>query len=604
MIHADKPHDWNDLIRALSFEPLVTTSLLISGVLFVVGLRRLWREAPKRRSIRTWEALCFAGGWFALFVALVSPVHAWGRVLFSAHMSQHEILMLVAAPLLVLGRPLIAFLWALPVEWSRRIGNVAKLGWFSRVWRTLTIPLVAWLVHAVALWMWHIPVLFEAVLRYESVHTLQHLSFLLSALLFWWALVHGPQGVMGYGAAVLYVFTTSIHSGALGALITLAGSVWYPSYIGATSSWGLTPLEDQQLGGLIMWIPAGLVYVIAGLALFAGWLRQAELRVAKKALVILIAFTFVGCASKPSGPLAFVSNERDGTITVIDTATDQVVSTLTVGGRPRGIRISNNKDRIWVAITSPSNQSQGEDKIVELDPDGKVLAEYEAGTDPENFVLDDAATRLYIANEDAGTASITDVEANRVIATMPVGLEPEGAAISPDGRWVYITSETSSTVTVIDTQTGQVAKTFMVGARPREAAFTADSTRAYVTAENGNVISVVDTQDHTVIKTIELPKGDASAQSKPKGVVVSPDGKRVYVATGRGNSVAVIDGEQLSLITLIPVGKRPWGVALSPDGRKLYTANGLSNDITVVDTSTNKVLTTIKAGNGPWGIAL
>jgi putative membrane protein len=604
MIHADKPHDWNDLIRAWSFEPLVTTSLVISGVLFVVGLRRLWHEAPKRRSIRTWEALCFAGGWFALFVALVSPVHAWGRVLFSAHMSQHEILMLVAAPLLVLGRPLIAFLWAFPVEWSRRIGNVAKLSWFSRAWRTLTIPLVAWLVHAVALWIWHIPVLFEAVLRYESVHTLQHLSFLLSALLFWWALIHGPQGVMGYGAAVLYVFTTSIHSGALGALITIAGSVWYPSYIGLTESWGLTPLEDQQLGGLIMWIPAGLVYVIAGLALFAGWLREAELRVAKKALVILIAFTFIGCASKPSGPLAFVSNERDGTITVIDTATDKVVSTLTVGGRPRGIRISNNKDRIWVAITSPSNQSQGEDKIVELDANGKVLAEYDAGTDPENFVLDDAATRLYIANEDAGTASITDVKANRVIATMPVGLEPEGAAISPDGRWVYITSETSSTVTVIDTQTGQVAKTFLVGARPREAAFTADSTRAYVTAENGNVISVVDTKDHTVVKTIELPRGDASALSKPKGVVVSPDGKRVYVATGRSNNVAVIDGEQLSLITLIPVGKRPWGVALSADGRKLYTANGLSNDITVVDTSTNKVLTTIKAGNGPWGIAL
>ena len=107
-----------------------------------------------------------------------------------------------------------------------------------------------------------------------------------------------------------------------------------------------------------------------------------------------------------------------------------------------------------------------------------------------------------------------------------------------------------------------------------------------------------------MIKTIELPKGEPSAQSKPKGVVVSPDGKRVYVATGRSNNVAVIDGEQLSLITLIPVGKRPWGVALSADGRKLYTANGLSNDVTVIDTSTNKVVATVKAGDGPWAIAL
>jgi len=277
LFHEGKPHNWHDLIRAWSFEPLVVISLIISALLFIFGLYRL-----KGRSIRTWEALCFALGWLALFVALVSPLHAWGQVLFSAHMTQHEVLMLVAAPLLVLGRPLIAFLWALPLDWSRSLGNIARLRWLNRLWRTFTIPLVAWLVHAVALWVWHIPLLFEAVLHHESVHTAQHLSFLISALLFWWALIHGPQGAMGYGAAVLYLFTTSVHSGVLGALITLAGSVWYPSYVGLTNSWGLTPLEDQQLGGLIMWIPAGLVYVIAGLALFAGWLREADLREMKR----------------------------------------------------------------------------------------------------------------------------------------------------------------------------------------------------------------------------------------------------------------------------------------------------------------------------------
>ncbi|HKS09547.1 MAG TPA: cytochrome c oxidase assembly protein [Pyrinomonadaceae bacterium] len=275
LLHGGQPHDWHDLARAWSFEPLVVIGLAVSLILFVVGLSR-------KRSGRMTEPMCFAFGWLALFVALVSPLHAWGRVLFSAHMSQHEVLMLVAAPLLVLGRPLVVFLWAFPVNWSRRIGNVGKVGWVQRAWRLLTIPLVAWLVHAVALWIWHVPVLFDAVLQNEWVHTLQHLSFLISALLFWWALIHGPQGAMGYGAAVLYLFTTSIHSGALGALLTLAGSVWYPSYIGLTSSWGLTPLEDQQLGGLIMWIPAGLVYIVAGLALFAGWLREAEVRAARR----------------------------------------------------------------------------------------------------------------------------------------------------------------------------------------------------------------------------------------------------------------------------------------------------------------------------------
>src|SRR5829696_1867797 len=282
-LHGGQPHNWHDLVRAWSFEPLVITSLTITALLFIVGLHRL-----KRRSIRTWEALCFAGGWLSLFIALVSPLHAWGRVLFSAHMSQHEILMLVAAPLLVLGRPLIAFLWALPLEWSRGLGRIGKISSVNRLWRTLTIPLVAFVVHAIALWMWHIPVLFEAVLRYESVHTAQHLSFLLSALLFWWALIHGSQGAMGYGAAVLYLFTTSVHSGLLGALLTFAGSVWYPSYVGLTNSWGLTPLEDQQLGGLIMWIPASLVYVIAGLALFAGWLREADLRAARRERLELV----------------------------------------------------------------------------------------------------------------------------------------------------------------------------------------------------------------------------------------------------------------------------------------------------------------------------
>ena len=276
-LHAGQPHNWHDLARAWSFEPLVIISLTITAILFATGLYRL-----KGLSLRTWEALCFAGGWLALFVALVSPLHAWGSVLFSAHMTQHEVLMLVAAPLLVLGRPLIAFLWALPLNWSRRLGNVAKISWINRVWRALTIPLVAWLVHAIALWTWHIPALFDATLHSETIHTLQHLSFLLSALLFWWAIIHGPRGAMGYGAAVLYLFTTSVHSGVLGALITFAGSVWYPSYLGLTASWGLTPLEDQQLGGLIMWIPAGLVYIIAGLALFAGWLREADLRTTKR----------------------------------------------------------------------------------------------------------------------------------------------------------------------------------------------------------------------------------------------------------------------------------------------------------------------------------
>ncbi len=274
--HGGRPHHFSDLPYAWGRDPLVWVSLALSGWLYLRGVRRLWRESGRGRGIRRWEASCYACGWAALFVALVSPLHPMGEVLFSAHMTQHEVLMVAAAPLLVLGKPVVAFLWALPVGWARRVGALSKARWFQGAWGALTNPLAAWAVHAVALWVWHVPALFEATLESDLMHTLQHVSFLGSALLFWWALVHGPRGLMGYGAAVLYLFTTSVHSGVLGAFITFAGGVLYPAYAATTQSWGLTPLEDQQLGGLIMWVPAGLVYVVAGLALLAGWMRESE----------------------------------------------------------------------------------------------------------------------------------------------------------------------------------------------------------------------------------------------------------------------------------------------------------------------------------------
>jgi YVTN family beta-propeller protein len=129
--------------------------------------------------------------------------------------------------------------------------------------------------------------------------------------------------------------------------------------------------------------------------------------------LLLLVSSFTACTNKPAGPLAFVTNERDGTITVIDTNTDRVTSTLKVGGRLRGIRLSPNRDRIWVAISYPTNEAHGEDTIAEIDINGNVIAKYDAGTDPENFAIDNRATRLYIANEDAGTASVSSQKARR-----------------------------------------------------------------------------------------------------------------------------------------------------------------------------------------------
>jgi cytochrome c oxidase assembly factor CtaG len=251
--------------------------------LYVVGVRRVWRAAGRSGAgIRKWEAWCFAGGWFALFVALVSPLHPWGGVLFSAHMTQHELLMLVAAPLLVLGKPLVASLRALPAGWARSLAAAANRPGWQRFWRVATTAFVAWLIHFVVLWLWHVPSWFEATLDNEFIHAVQHLSFLLSALLFWWAVLQGRNAAINYGLAVVFMLTTAIHSGLLGALITFARTVWYPAYVGKTDAWGLTALEDQQLGGLIMWVPACTVYIVAGLALFAAWLRESERRVLKR----------------------------------------------------------------------------------------------------------------------------------------------------------------------------------------------------------------------------------------------------------------------------------------------------------------------------------
>lgn len=276
------PGDWHELAGAWEFEPFVVVPLALTAWVYARGVRRLWRAAGTGRGVRRWEAASFAAGWLTLVVALVSPLHPWGNVLFSVHMTQHELLMLVAAPLLVLGKPVVASLKALPPGRVRPLLRWTKPAWVQAAWVFVTNPLVAWALHAVVLWGWHVPVLFQAALHSEFVHALQHLSFLLSAVLFWWAILHRGRGAMGYGAAVLYLFTTAVHSGLLGALITLAGVVWYPAYLPTTDAWGLTPLEDQQLGGLIMWVPACSLYIVAGMALFAGWVRAAGERARRR----------------------------------------------------------------------------------------------------------------------------------------------------------------------------------------------------------------------------------------------------------------------------------------------------------------------------------
>lgn len=264
----------DDLWTAWELEPGAVIPIVLAAILYARGAR-VSRGVSKRQMALFWSGLG------VLAIALVSPLHPVGEVLFSAHMAQHEILMLVAAPLLVFSRPLVAFLWGMPERWRRGLGQRAKSAAVQRFWRAITAPFAAWWIHAVILWGWHAPGPFQATLRSEWVHSAQHLSFFLSALLFWWALFY-TRTAMGRGESVFYVFTTAIHTGILGALLTFAPVVFYPAYVKTAPLWGLTPLEDQQIGGLIMWVPAGVIYLGLGLMLLAAWLRESDAALARR----------------------------------------------------------------------------------------------------------------------------------------------------------------------------------------------------------------------------------------------------------------------------------------------------------------------------------
>jgi putative membrane protein len=274
--HAGEPLAPHDLPWAWSTDPFVLVPLLLSAVLYRRGLTRIRQSDRAADAVTPRQVRAFVGGWIAMVVALVSPLDAMGGVLFSAHMAQHEVLMLIAAPLLVYARPVVPLLFGLPRGWARLGAPVLRQRALQGAWGVVASPFNAWALHGVAIWVWHAPALFQATITNELVHALQHISFFGSAVLFWWACLHVARGRGRYGAAFFYVFTTAVHTTILGALLTVSPRAWYPAYAATAPAWGLTALEDQQLGGLIMWVPAGIAYAVSGLMLFLELLAPAD----------------------------------------------------------------------------------------------------------------------------------------------------------------------------------------------------------------------------------------------------------------------------------------------------------------------------------------
>ncbi|MEX2660179.1 MAG: cytochrome c oxidase assembly protein, partial [Acidimicrobiales bacterium] len=263
LAHGGEPLRPHDLWGAWDLHPAVIVGLLLALWAHARGTAR----APRRDGWR-WRSACFVAAVVAVAVAVISPLDALAGALASAHMVQHVLLVLVAAPLLAVSAPSAALLRGSPpavreaaVRWRRRFRLT------RRNLSPLRHPAAVWLLHVGALWFWHAAGPYGAALESEAVHVVEHVSFLVTAVLFW-QLVVGSRaaGRVSNGAGVLLVFAMGMQSVFLSLLLTFARTPWYPAYRSTTAAWHLDPLADQQLAGAIMWVPAGFIYVGTALA--------------------------------------------------------------------------------------------------------------------------------------------------------------------------------------------------------------------------------------------------------------------------------------------------------------------------------------------------
>jgi YVTN family beta-propeller protein len=314
---------------------------------------------------------------------------------------------------------------------------------------------------------------------------------------------------------------------------------------------------------------------------------------------------------------AYVSNEDGHSVSVLDAGSGKLIATVPVGKRPRGLKLSPDGSRLYVAVSGlpkcPPSVPDAECAKLKRDltADGiavvdtrrlRLVGLLRAGSDPEQFDLGRDGRRLYVANEDTASATVVDIPTAQVITRISVGHDPEGVRTSPDGAWVGVTSETDNNVSLIDSHLLEVMHVVPVGMRPRDLAYAPNSRTAYVTGEvDASVYRFAVPSGEPVQKLIQLRPED-----RPMGILLDAPRERLYVSTGRGGTIAVIglEGRGARLIREIPVGARPWGIALTPNHRLLFTANGSSNDVSIVDTLTLRVIKKVPVGSSPWGVVI
>jgi len=259
-------------------EPLLVLGLIAAAGLYRLGWRRL-RHVAGGSAVSSSRAAAFAVGIIAVALALLSPIAVYGERLFFMHMIQHLLLLLIAPPLLLLGRPLVPVLWGLPSSWRRRLAQFLGPGHIlARLGDALTTPLVAAGAFIVTIAVWHIPVFYDAAQGRTLTHDLEHLMFFGTALLYWWPVIHpaGGRRRLSYGLAVPYLLPPFLESMVIGVLLTFADRPLYRTYAEMEMPWGFSVVSDQQLGGLIMWIPGGMLFLIPLIGLLIAVLRNEE----------------------------------------------------------------------------------------------------------------------------------------------------------------------------------------------------------------------------------------------------------------------------------------------------------------------------------------
>ncbi len=295
----------------------------------------------------------------------------------------------------------------------------------------------------------------------------------------------------------------------------------------------------------------------------------------------------------------FVSNEKDNTITVLDGASLNILDTVSVGARPRGIVLSKDGKSLYIC-TSDADHIEVMD-LATL----KVTRVLPANHDPEYMALSGDGKTLYVANEDNSQVSVLDIAQGQIVSEIPVGVEPEGMAVSPDDKTVLCTSETTSMAHFIDTATHAVMASVLVGTRPRYAEFTKDGKRVWVSSEVAGTVAVIDTATHKILHTIhfDLPAVPKAA-IQAVGINLTADNKTAFIDLGPANRVAVVNADTYEVEKYLLVGQRVWHGAFSPDGAFLYVANGISNDMSVIDVKALEVTQSVPVGQSPWGIVV